>query len=90
MNNLYLKENSCNVFKISEGVRWLDAGSAERILLAANKFKELESNGEYYGYIEHIALEKGFIGKRDFNNLIKGYKESDYKDKLKILSSTGG
>ncbi len=82
LNNQYFEKNEIQLKQLDNSITWLDAGTPDRILQASNAIKELEDKGKYYGYLEFIALQKGYINNDDFNSLVENQLASDYGQKL--------
>ena len=75
-----------NVIKLDKGVTWADAGDSKRMLDMSNKIYDLNKNHNIFvGYLENIALKKGFISENQYYNQIDLYKDSHYARVLKRL-----
>lgn len=87
VNNVYLNKGKLNVEKIGRGVAWLDTGTPESLLQASNFFGVIEDRqGLKVACIEEIALNKGFIDQKKFENVLSKIPKSLYKSYLeKIL-----
>ncbi len=82
----YLISKKLDVIKFNEKISWMDAGTPTRILEAGNILRDLEINqNQYYGYLEFIALNKGYIGFREYSRQIDKLKESNYGTVLSSL-----
>ncbi len=88
VNKAYLKNGELNVEIIGRGVAWLDTGTPEALLQAANFFGTIEARqGFKVACIEEIAYYKKFITKKQFKDIIKNMPNSPYKDYLlKVLN----
>jgi glucose-1-phosphate thymidylyltransferase len=83
VNQVYLNNKELNVTKIGRGVAWLDTGTPEALLQAANFFGVIEDRqGFKVACIEEIAYLKGFINKKQFESLVTSIPNSSYKDYL--------
>lgn len=84
LNNEYLKENRMNVLRMCRGTVWLDAGTPDSLMEAAQYVQLVEKRqGLKISCIEEIALNRGFIDIAQFSKLIDKYKDgSDYKKYL--------
>jgi len=83
VNKVYLNEGKLDVQLIGRGVAWLDTGTPEALLQASNFFGVIEDRqGMKVACIEEIAYKKGFITKREFENLIDEIPNSLYRDYL--------
>lgn len=90
VNRTYLELGELKVEKIGRGIAWLDTGTPEALLQASNFFGVIEDRqGLKVACIEEIALNKGFITKNQFQELLKTIPNSMYKDYLlKILKES--
>lgn len=88
LNNLYLKENRLQIKLLGRGFAWLDTGTPESLLQAANFIETLESRqGLKASCIEEIAYRKGFIDKQQLEKLIQPLIKSQYGQYLlKVLN----
>lgn len=88
VNKEYLNKGNLHVEKIGRGVAWLDTGTPEALLQAANFFGVIEQRqGLKVGCIEEIAYRMKFIDKNKFGKLIDSIPKSHYREYLeKILT----
>ena len=88
VNKAYLKKGKLKVEKIGRGVAWLDTGTPEALLQAANFFGVIEARqGFKVACIEEIAYHKDFITKSELEKIISSIPNSSYKDYLiKVLN----
>ena len=83
VNREYLKQGKLKVEKIGRGIAWLDTGTPEALLQAANFFGVIEQRqGLKVGCIEEIAYRMKFIDEDKFGKLIKSMPKSQYRDYL--------
>ena len=86
--NYYLSTNSLDAIKFESNIRWIDAGTPQRLLMAGNIIKELEeTSGLMIGYLEYEALKRGLISEADYFKRIDELKNSNYGGTLKNLVS---
>lgn len=86
VNREYLNNKKLKVEKIGRGVAWLDTGTPEALLQAANFFGVIEQRqGLKVACIEEIAYYKKFINKEQFIELINSYPKSSYREYLERL-----
>ncbi|MCL4550269.1 MAG: glucose-1-phosphate thymidylyltransferase RfbA [Bacteroidetes bacterium] len=86
VNRSYLQKGELRVEKIGRGVAWLDTGTPEALLKAANFFGVIEDRqGLKVACIEEIAYQKGFINKDQFGALINRIPKSLYRDYLERI-----
>ena len=88
LNRLYLEEGSLQVKLLGRGMAWLDTGTYESLLQAANFIATLEQRqGLKASCIEEIAYKRGFIDKKQLIALAEPMKNSQYgKYLLKIAN----
>jgi len=88
VNKVYKNKKELNVTKIGRGVAWLDTGTPEALLQAANFFGVIEDRqGFKAACIEEIAYLKGFINKEQLEKIVLDIPNSSYKDYLiKVLN----
>jgi len=83
VNKEYLKRSKLKVEKIGRGIAWLDTGTPESLLQAANFFGVIEQRqGLKVGCIEEIAYKMNFINKEQFIELINSIPKSSYRNYL--------
>lgn len=86
INNHYLEQDRLDVKRISRGFAWLDTGTPQSLLEAANFISTIEQRQSLkIGCIEEIALRMGYIDSAQFNKLIDPYPECEYKAYLKNI-----
>ena len=87
LNLEYLKRCELRVEVIGRGVAWLDTGTHESLLDAADFISTLEKRqGLKFGCPEEVALRMGFIDDVEFNKLVKLLPKCSYRDYLKMIS----
>ncbi len=66
LNEMYLKRNSLNVEMLGRGFAWLDTGTYESLLEAAQFVETIEKRQGYkVACLEEIAYNNGWISKQD-------------------------
>ena len=86
INEMYLSEGKLNVQNLGRGTAWLDTGSHESLLDAANYVEAIQKRqGLYIACIEEIAYQKGWITKENLENLSRLLIKTDYGKYLKSL-----
>ncbi|HAX93849.1 MAG TPA: glucose-1-phosphate thymidylyltransferase, partial [Bacteroidales bacterium] len=88
LNHLYLNEGSLEVRVMGRGMAWLDTGTYESLLQAANFIATLEQRqGLKASCVEEIAFKRGFISREQLISLAEPVKKSQYgKYLLKIAT----
>ena len=75
-----------NVEKLPRGVAWLDTGTHEALLQAANYIQAIEERqGLMVACIEEIAYRMGYITRRDLEKLAHAMDSSMYGQYLRRL-----
>lgn len=83
LNNLYLSEGRLQIKLLGRGFAWLDTGTPESLLQAANFMETIEARqGLKVSCIEEIALHKGYINYEQMLELIKPLANSKYGEYL--------
>jgi glucose-1-phosphate thymidylyltransferase len=79
LNRLYLERGELQVTPLGRGVAWLDAGTHESLLQAANFVQAVqERQGLMIACPEEIAYQMGFIDREQMHQLAKQLKNSSY------------
>ena len=79
VNNAYLEQGELNVIPLGRGMAWLDTGTPDGILKAAEYVEAVQSRqGFYIACIEEIAWRRGFIDDEQFREIGEGLKMTDY------------
>jgi glucose-1-phosphate thymidylyltransferase len=87
VNLEYLKRGELHVEIIGRGVAWLDTGTPESLLEAADFIATIERRqGLKFGCPEEAALRMGFIDDRKFVKIIDSIPNGTYKDYLETIS----
>jgi glucose-1-phosphate thymidylyltransferase len=86
VNRAYLERGALQVHLFDRGVAWLDSGTHDSLLEAANFIATIERRQSIkIGCLEEIALAQGFIDRPAFRRLIGSMPESPYRDYLESL-----
>jgi glucose-1-phosphate thymidylyltransferase len=88
LNRRYLEEGSLEIKLMGRGMAWLDTGTYESLLQAANFIATLEQRqGLKASCIEEIALKRGFINRDQLLSLAEPYRNSQYGKYLLRLAT---
>ncbi len=88
LNVVYLEQNELHVELLGRGVAWLDTGTHESLLQAANFIQAIqERQGLKVACLEEIAYRKGFIERRALIRLGEEMKKNSYGDYLMRLAA---
>ena len=86
LNEMYLNEGILNVTSLGRGMAWLDTGTHEALLEAANYVKTIQSRqGVMVACLEEIAYRNGWITKEKVYELAKPLLKSKYGEYLMDL-----
>ena len=87
LNQVYLDKNQLRVDVMGRGVAWLDAGTHESLLQAANFVQAVEERqGMMISCPEEIAYRMGYISKKELNHLAFAMDNNEYgKYLLRLL-----
>lgn len=89
LNRVYLEMGELQVTSLGRGVAWLDAGTHESLLQAANFVQAVEDRqGLMISSPEEIAYRKGFISREQLKNLIGKLGQNSYSDYLTRLADS--
>ncbi|MEG1290655.1 MAG: sugar phosphate nucleotidyltransferase, partial [Bacteroidales bacterium] len=79
VNNEYLRRSKLKVQLFGRGMAWLDTGTHENLLEAADFVSIVQKRtGMYVSCIEEIAYRKGFIEKEQLLSLAEPMLKTDY------------
>ena len=88
LNRMYLEENSLHVQLLGRGYAWLDTGTMDSLVDAADFVRTLEKRqGLKISAIEEIAYIKGWISKEELLVAAKRYGKSPYGEHLTAVAS---
>ena len=88
LNRVYLEEGNLDIKLMGRGMAWLDTGTYESLLQAANFIATLEQRqGLKASCIEEIAYKRGFINKNQLLELAEPIKKSQYGKYLLRIAS---
>jgi glucose-1-phosphate thymidylyltransferase len=89
LNLEYLRRGELSVEKMGRGFAWLDTGTPDSLLEAAEFMRTLEKRTGYrVACPEEIAFVSGWISERQLQALAEPLKKSGYGDYLKSLLKT--
>jgi glucose-1-phosphate thymidylyltransferase len=86
VNNAYLKKGRLSVEVLGRGMAWLDTGTYDGLLEAANFIETIQKRqGMYVSCIEEIAYNNGWLSREELLKLAEGYK-TEYGSYLKYIA----
>lgn len=87
LNQVYLELGQLSVRQLGRGVAWLDAGTHETLLQAANYIQAVEERqGLMIGSPEEVAYRMGFIEREQLIELATSLRQNGYGDYLLALA----
>jgi len=88
LNRLYMQEKKLDVKLMGRGMAWLDTGTYESLLQAANFIATLEQRqGLKASCIEEIAFKRGFISREQLVLIAQPIRNSQYGKYLLRIAS---
>lgn len=79
VNTVYLEKGNLNVILLGRGMAWLDTGTPNGMLKAAEYVETIQSRqGFYIACLEEIAWRNKFISDAQFKELGESLKMTDY------------
>jgi len=86
VNQEYLRRGALHVTVLGRGIAWLDTGTPEALLQAANYVAALEERqGLKVGAIEEVAYRMGFIDAAQVERLVAPMKDNPYAQYLRAI-----
>ena len=87
LNEMYLQDGLLDVQLLGRGFAWLDTGTMESLLSAANFVETIESRqGITISAPEEIAFVNGWINKDKLMESAAAYGKSPYGEHLKAVA----
>jgi glucose-1-phosphate thymidylyltransferase len=91
VNLAYLKAGDLRVERLGRGVAWLDTGTHEALMQAANFIQAIEERqGLKIACLEEIAWRMGYIGAADVARVARTMGKSAYGDYLRRMIEQEG
>lgn len=79
VNKVYLERNQLKIIPLGRGMAWLDTGTPEGLLKAAEYVEAIQSRqGFYIACIEEIAWRRGFIDDKQLEAIGNSLRMTDY------------
>lgn len=90
LNKLYLEENSLHLEQLGRGYAWLDTGTHQSLLEAANYIETIEARqGLRVCCPEEIAYNNGWIDEEQLERLARPLAKNGYGQYLRSLPERG-
>jgi glucose-1-phosphate thymidylyltransferase len=81
INRHYMEDGSLRAIRLGRGIAWLDSGTHESLLEAANFIATVEHRqGLKIACLEEIALDQGFVAVEKMERLVADMPNSSYRD----------
>lgn len=79
LNEMYLNQDKLNVEMLGRGFAWLDTGTHESLLEAAQFVETIEKRQGYkIACLEEIAFNNGWLNKQELKELAKPFLKNSY------------
>jgi glucose-1-phosphate thymidylyltransferase len=89
LNKIYLERGQLQVQRLGRGIAWLDAGTHESLIQAANFIQTVqERQGIMISCPEEIAYREGFISRDGLIAIAKSYADNSYREYLFRLTES--
>ena len=86
LNNVYLQKDKLSVEILGRGFTWLDTGTFDSLMQAANFVQTIEqTKGEKIACIEEIAINEHFISKEELLKRLNPKMHNEYLEYIKLL-----
>ena len=90
INNRYLEQGQLMLEKLGRGIAWLDTGTHESLMQAANFIETIEARqGLKVACPEEIAYNQGWIDAAQLEQLAAQYSKNGYGEYLRNLLERG-
>ncbi len=88
LNKAYLERGELVAMRLGRGIAWLDSGTHDSLLEAANFIATIEHRqGLKIACLEEIALRGGYIDDASFRELVDSMPRSGYREYLERFAS---
>ena len=86
LNLAYLERGELRAERLGRGIAWLDTGTHESLLEAANFIATIESRqGLKIACLEEIALRRGYLSRDQYQQMLEGMPNSPYRNYLDMV-----
>jgi glucose-1-phosphate thymidylyltransferase len=90
LNRAYLEMGELRAHRLGRGVAWLDSGTHESLLEAANFIATIEHRqGLKIACLEEIALEMGFVSASHLESVVAAMPKSAYREYVESVLAEG-
>ena len=86
VNRTYMEKGNLRTIRLGRGIAWLDSGTHDRLLEAANFIATIERRqGFKIACLEEVAFRKGYVDRDRMARLVADMPGSSYRDYLERL-----
>ncbi len=86
LNVAYLERGELHAERLGRGIAWLDTGTHESLLEAANFIATIESRqGLKIACLEEIALRRGYVSRERYESMLAEMPNSPYRDYVEMV-----
>jgi len=86
LNLAYLERGELRAERLGRGIAWLDTGTHESLLEAANFIATIESRqGLKIACLEEIALRRGYLSRDQYQQMLEEMPDSPYRSYLDMV-----
>jgi glucose-1-phosphate thymidylyltransferase len=86
LNRVYLERGKLRAERLGRGIAWLDTGTHQTLLEAANFIATIESRqGLKIACLEEVALRCGYVSKQDLAAHLEAMPRSPYRDYVEAV-----
>ena len=87
LNKIYLEKQKLNVEVLGRGFAWLDTGTHDSLIRAAQFVQTVEENqGIKIACLEEVAYRMGYINKENLKQIVAKYANNEYFDYVKKIA----
>ncbi|MGI6009289.1 MAG: glucose-1-phosphate thymidylyltransferase RfbA [Methanomethylophilus sp.] len=89
INLMYMKAGKLNAIVLPDSVKWADTGTFDTLLDAGNYVHDTEKTGRaLVGCPEQVALNRGYITKKQLLQWVSKFKDNSYYSFLRDLAQS--
>jgi glucose-1-phosphate thymidylyltransferase len=90
LNRAYLELGELRAHRLGRGVAWLDSGTHESLLEAANFIATIEQRqGLKIACLEEIAFQKGYVSAEQLASIVQDMPKSGYREYVEGVLAEG-
>jgi glucose-1-phosphate thymidylyltransferase len=88
VNRVYLGRGQLRTIRLGRGIAWLDSGTHDSLLEAANFIATIEHRqGLKIACLEEIAFQRGYVDRGHMTDLVQAMPNSTYREYLERILS---